>query len=57
VLRRQDLPEGTCRLDPRETLGLGQGGEIDRVDSASPNLRDNAFVRENLNDWPRSYHV
>src|SRR5262249_42930806 len=47
VLHRQDLPEGTGRLDPRETLGPGQDGEIDRGDRASPHPRDSAFVREN----------
>src|SRR5262245_31419019 len=49
VLRRNDLPEATCRLDPRETLSPGSGGEIERGDRASPHLRDNAFVPEDLN--------
>ena len=42
---------------PREMLSPGQDGEIVRGNSASPHLRDNAFVPENLNDWLRSDHV
>jgi hypothetical protein len=57
VLRRQDFPEGTCRLNLRETLTPGQDGESDRSDRASPHLRDNAFVPEHWNDRLRSYPV
>jgi hypothetical protein len=54
VLPRQGLLEGTWCVDPREALSPGQAGEIDRVCRSYPHLRDNAFVRENLDDWLRS---
>ncbi len=53
VLRRQGLLEGIWCLDPDETLGPGQAREIDRVWRAYPHLRDDAFIRENLDDWLR----
>jgi hypothetical protein len=53
VLRRQGLLEGTWCLDPGETLGPGQAGEIDRVCRAYPHLLDDDFVRENLDRWLR----
>lgn len=51
VLRRQGLLEGTWCLDPKEELGPGQLGEIDRVYRSYPDLNDDAFVRENLDRW------
>ena len=51
VLRRQGLLRGTWCLDPSESLSPGQAGEIDRVLSAYPALRDDEFVRENLDRW------
>jgi hypothetical protein len=54
VLRRQGLLEGTWCLDPDETLSPGQAREIDRVCRAYPHLCDDAFVRENLDDWLRA---
>ena len=51
VLRRQGLFEGTWCLDPKEGLSPGQAGEIDRVYSAYPEMNDDAFVRENLDQW------
>lgn len=51
VLRRQGLLEGIWCLDDQETLGAGQAAEIDRVLAAYPHLNDDAFVRENLDDW------
>ena len=53
VLRRQGLLRGTWCLDPREQLSPGQAREIDRVTRAYPQLNDNAFVREHLDDWLR----
>jgi hypothetical protein len=51
VLRRQGLLEGIWCLDPAEGLSLGQGGEIDRVHAAYPDLNDDAFVREHMTRW------
>lgn len=51
VLRRSGLMETTRCLDPAETLSPGQSAEIDRVIAAYPHLRDDDFVRENLNRW------
>jgi hypothetical protein len=51
VLRRQGLLEGIWCLDPDETLGPGQAGEIDRVCRAYPHLTDDEFVRENVDRW------
>ncbi len=53
VLRRVGLLEGGWCLDPRETLGPGQAGEIDRVEAAYPHLTDAAFVREHIDEWLR----
>jgi hypothetical protein len=54
VLRRQGLLEGIWCLDPDETLGPGQAGEIDRVYHAYPHLRDDDFIEENLDNWLRA---
>ncbi|MDH5205265.1 MAG: dihydrodipicolinate synthase family protein [Hylemonella sp.] len=51
VLRRQGLLEGIWCLDPDEGLSPGQAEEIDRVQSAYPDLNDDDFVREHLNRW------
>ena len=51
VLRRQGLLAGTWCLDPREELSPDQGEEIDRVCRDYPQLTDDAFVREHLDDW------
>ncbi len=51
VLRRQGLLEGIWCLDPNEGLSPGQAAEIDRVQVAYPHLRDDDFVRENLDKW------
>jgi hypothetical protein len=53
VLRRQGLLEGIWCLDPKETLSPGQLEEIDRVYRAYPQLNDDQFVREHLEDWLR----
>jgi len=51
VLRRQGLLAGAPCLDENETLGPGQMAELDRVLSAYPQLWDDAFVAENLDQW------
>jgi len=51
VLRRQGLLTGRWCLDPREDLSPGQQAEIDRVIGAYPQLTDDGFVRENLEQW------
>lgn len=51
VLRRQGLMQNTFCLNPREVLSPGQSEEIDRVYRAYPHLHDDAFVRENLDQW------
>jgi dihydrodipicolinate synthase/N-acetylneuraminate lyase len=51
VLRRQGLLAGLWCLDPHETLSPGQSAEIDRVCRAYPQLNDDAFVREHLDEW------
>ena len=53
VLRRQGLLRGTWCLDPAESLSPGQGEEIDRVCRLYPELGDDAFVRDNLEQWLR----
>lgn len=53
VLRRQGLLAGCWCLDPGETLSPGQAEEIDRVTRAYPDLRDDAFVEEHLDEWLR----
>jgi dihydrodipicolinate synthase/N-acetylneuraminate lyase len=51
VLRRQGLLEGLWTLNPQEVLSPGQAEEIDRVYRTYPDLNDDAFVREHLDDW------
>lgn len=51
VLRRQGLMQGTWCLNPHETLSPGQSEEISRVYAAYPELNDDAFVREHLEEW------
>jgi dihydrodipicolinate synthase/N-acetylneuraminate lyase len=53
VLRRQGLLRGTWCLDPAETLSPNQADEIDRVCRAHPDLTDDAFVAEHLEQWLR----
>jgi hypothetical protein len=42
---------GTWTLDPRERLGEGQAAAIDRVLREFPELTDDAFVAERLDEW------
>ena len=51
VLRRQGLLRGTWTLNPRERLSPGQTEEIDRVLRTYPELADDAFVLEHLDEW------
>lgn len=51
ILRRQGLLEGRRCLDRHEDLSPGQSQEIDRVCKTYPQLQDNAFVQEHLDEW------
>jgi len=51
VLRRQGLLAGRWCLDPAEDLSPGQLDEIDRVCRAYPQLQDDEFVKEHLDEW------
>lgn len=53
VLRRQGLMAGRWCLDPDEDLSSGQAEAIDRVIAAWPDLTDDDFVAEHLDDWLR----
>jgi hypothetical protein len=53
ALRRQGLLRGRWCLDPEEELSPGQLEAIDRVYAAYPDLRDDAFVAEHLEEWLR----
>jgi len=51
VLRRQGLLATRHCLDPDEDLSPGQAAEIDRVTAAWPDLTDDAFVAQHLDEW------
>jgi dihydrodipicolinate synthase/N-acetylneuraminate lyase len=53
VLRRQGLMSGTWCLDPAQGLSPGQREEIDRVLATYPDLTDDGFVAEHLEEWLR----
>ena len=53
VLRRQGLLAGCWCLDPAETLSPGQAEEIERVCRTYPELQDDAFIQEHLDEWLR----
>ncbi|NOY43656.1 MAG: dihydrodipicolinate synthase family protein [Planctomycetes bacterium] len=53
VLRRQGLLDGIWCLDENETLSPGQLQEIDRVYASYPELNDDPFVAQHLDDWLR----
>jgi len=53
VLRRQGLLDGIWCLDPSETLSPGQSAEIDRIYRDHPELNDDAFVLEHVDEWLR----
>jgi hypothetical protein len=50
ILRRQKLLEGTWCLNPNESLSPGQLEEIDRICGQYPELTDDRFVIDFLND-------
>lgn len=51
ALRRQGLLANLVLLDEDEVLSPGQLDELDRVWRSYPDLRDDAFVAENLDRW------
>ena len=51
VLRRQGLLEGIWTLNPDDQLRNSQRREINRVYSTYPELNDDRFVREHLDEW------
>ncbi len=51
VLRRQGLLEGIVCLDESLELSPGQAAELDRVTTAYPELIDDPFVAEHLDQW------
>jgi hypothetical protein len=51
ILRRQGLLQGVWTLNPKETLKPAQKREIDRVIQLYPELNDDAFVRDHLDEW------
>lgn len=53
ILYRQGLLAGRWCLDTREELSPGQSTEIDRVCCNYPNLNDDAFVRDHIDEWLR----
>ena len=53
VLRRQGLLEGIGCLDEEEVLSPGQAAELDRIETAYPELYDNDFVAEHRDEWLR----
>ena len=51
VLRRQGLLDNLVCLDPGQRLSPGQRDEIDRVYRSYPELNDDAFVQEHMEQW------
>lgn len=51
VLKQQGLLDQLRTLDPNEQLSPGQAQMIDRIISDYPHLTDDAFVRENIDEW------
>lgn len=51
VLRRQGLLENVLTLNPDEVLSPGQAEEIERIYRMYPELNDDAFVAEHLDEW------
>ena len=54
VLRRQGLMANTLCLNPKETMSDGQADELDRVQKMYPHLNDDAFIRENIEEWKKN---
>ncbi len=53
VLRLRGLVRGTWTLDAAEQLSPGQAGEIARLSMLHPELADDAFVEEHIDDFLR----
>ncbi len=53
VLRRQGLVPTIHCLNPHEVLSPGQAEELTRVAQAYPELTDDAFIAEHLDEWLR----
>jgi dihydrodipicolinate synthase/N-acetylneuraminate lyase len=53
VLRRQGLVRGTWTFDTHEQLSPGQAEAIERLHNRYPELNDDAFVAEHLDEWLR----
>lgn len=53
VLVRQGLLESNYTINPNERLSPGQKKEIDRIYKIYPELNDDSFVAENLDEWMR----
>ncbi|MEW2923128.1 dihydrodipicolinate synthase family protein [Muricauda sp. ANG21] len=53
VLIRQGLLESNHTINPNERLSPGQKKEIDRIYEIYPELNDDLFVAENLDNWLR----
>ncbi|MDT0157658.1 dihydrodipicolinate synthase family protein [Microbacterium sp. ARD32] len=51
MLRQQGLLKGTWCLDPQEALSPGQAEEIARVRTAYPELNDDDFIAQHLDEW------
>lgn len=51
TLRRQGLVRGTWTFDIHEQLAPGQGDAIARMAARFPELTDDAFVAEHLDEW------
>ena len=53
VLIRQGLLESNYTINPDERLSPGQKEEIDRIYKIYPELNDDSFIAENLDNWMR----
>jgi dihydrodipicolinate synthase/N-acetylneuraminate lyase len=53
ILRRQGLVRGTWTFDTHEHLSPGQAEALARLSAQYPELADDAFVAERLDDWLR----
>lgn len=53
ILRRQGLVRGTWTFDTHEQLSPGQAEALARLSAQYPDLADDAFVAERLDDWLR----
>ncbi|MBP3361141.1 MAG: dihydrodipicolinate synthase family protein [Clostridia bacterium] len=51
VLKKQGLMKNTFCLNPDEKMSEGQKEEIERVYRMYPDLNDDDFIFNNLNDW------